>query len=126
MEFKMNNKFNETFKQFLSKDNYKNDSKELFFEDEVDGQELGHPGRFYHVIFKGYYQTRDDSDLNPETGYGKKLTPIIDDTFDFQIKEYDNQNQILRDQTQIETEDPDLYKSLLEYAQNKAIENIAR
>ena len=123
----MNNKFNVIFKKILSEEYFKDESEELFFEDDnVNGSEFGHPERHYLVIFKGYYRMRDDSDLNPETGYGKKLTPIVDDTFEFKVDEFDNQNRILRNQEQIETEDPDLYKNLLEYAQSKAIENIAR
>lgn len=123
----MDNQFNKIIQIVLESTDPESGLEQLYFEDDaVDGAEFDHKGYFYHVILNGYYRMIDDSDYNREVGYGKAQHPEVEQNLNLSIREYDEKDQTLRDQDQIEKDDPILYKNLLEYARNKAIESISR
>lgn len=108
--------------------------KDVTYENEsINGAELGHPGKMYHVVLRGNMAFRDDSDFDRDTGYGRHLTPIdFTDISEFSITEYDDpaslfhelgeEGRTLRNQDEIETQDSELYTKLRLFAVQAAVE----
>lgn len=126
---KFNKLYNEIMNEYYD-DDYSKDveyekgtlASSSYSMDDIDGEIFGMPNNFYAIEIKAELSMVDDSDYSRE-GYGSKIYPEnIEDVVEFKIIEYDQSGEFSRNEQQIETESPELYEKILQYAKTKVIE----
>jgi hypothetical protein len=96
-----------------------------YIKDELEGKKFGHEDKMYHLELTYSFHIVDDPDYNRETGYGKYSYPKYDETLKFDIEEIGADGDTVRTTDQIKKEEPILYKDLLDYAKDAALEKNA-
>lgn len=87
---------------------------------EIPGESFGQPGKQYEINLTFDNEMIDDSDYDRETGYGPYIIRTDNvDNVKFEVTESDPDGNPLRDTEQLKL-DPQLFKSLLRYAMERA------